>query len=184
MRCCWRNHSRRPGERRRNRTRRPGERRDPYAETPVGKEAVRRLWCNNCGLWLWVPARASLGRDDENYSRGADCARSFARNLPPNRGRRESRVRAAPAVSCAMCTKKCAHEHTGSAESIRPSLRNGFTAYSALSPATGLFATVTCGSLHKLDTSIGVPEPHDFAVRIGGARQSQLPRPPHPAPRS
>jgi hypothetical protein len=57
--------------------------------------------------------------------------------LPPeNRGRREDRVRAAPAVSCAMCTKKCAHEHTGSAESIRPSLRNGFTAYSALSPAT------------------------------------------------
>src|SRR6266481_9400439 len=35
-----------------------------------------------------------------------------------------------------------AHEHTGSAESIRPSLRNGFTAYSALSSVTGLFATV------------------------------------------
>jgi hypothetical protein len=38
--------------------------------------------------------------------------------------------------------KKCAHEHTGSAESIRPSLRNGFTAYSALSPVTGFVATV------------------------------------------
>jgi hypothetical protein len=61
---------------------------------------------------------------------------------PKNRGRRESRMRAAPAVSCAMCTKKCAHEHTGSAESIRPSLRNGFTAYSALSPVTGFLATV------------------------------------------
>src|SRR5438270_7500971 len=50
-------------------------------------------------------------------------------NLSPSkdRGRRESRVRAAPAVSCAMCTKKCAHEHTGPAESIRPSLRNGLT---------------------------------------------------------
>jgi hypothetical protein len=53
-----------------------------------------------------------------------------------NRGRREDRVRAAPAVSCARCTRKCAHEHTGSAESIRPSLRNGFTAYNALSSAT------------------------------------------------
>ena len=31
-----------------------------------------------------------------------------------------------------------AHEHTGSAEAIRPSLRNGFTAYFALSPVTGL----------------------------------------------
>jgi hypothetical protein len=31
-----------------------------------------------------------------------------------------------------------AHEHTGSAEAIRHSLRNGFTAYVALSPAIGL----------------------------------------------
>ena len=53
-----------------------------------------------------------------------------------NRGRRESRVRAAPAVSRARCAQEHAHEHTGSAESIRPSLRNGFTAYSALSSAT------------------------------------------------
>ena len=45
-------------------------------------------------------------------------------------------MRAAPAVSCAMCTRKCAHEHTGPAESIRPSLRNGLTAYAALSPET------------------------------------------------
>ena len=29
-----------------------------------------------------------------------------------------------------------AHEHTGSAEAIRHSLRNGFTAYNALSSAT------------------------------------------------
>ena len=63
------------------------------------------------------------------------------RRLPPSerRGRREDRVRAAPAVSCAKLHKKHAHEHTGSAEAIRPSLRNGFTAYSALSPVTGLF---------------------------------------------
>jgi hypothetical protein len=46
-----------------------------------------------------------------------------------NRGRREDRVRAAPAVSRAMCIKKCAPEHTGLAETLRPSPRNGFTAY-------------------------------------------------------
>jgi len=39
-------------------------------------------------------------------------------------------------------TKKSAHEHTGSAEAVRPSLRNGFTAYFALSPVTGFLATV------------------------------------------
>jgi hypothetical protein len=49
-------------------------------------------------------------------------------------GRREDRVRAAPAVSCASCTKENAHEHTGSAEAVRPSLRNGFTASFVLSP--------------------------------------------------
>jgi hypothetical protein len=38
--------------------------------------------------------------------------------------------------------KEGAHEHTGSAEAIRPSLRNGFTAYFVLSPAIGFFATV------------------------------------------
>jgi hypothetical protein len=39
--------------------------------------------------------------------------------------------------------QKNAHEHTGSAEAIRHSLRNGFTAYNALSPVTGFLATVT-----------------------------------------
>jgi hypothetical protein len=55
----------------------------------------------------------------------------FAIDVPLSevRGRREDRVRAAPAVSRANCTNKNAHEHTGSAEAVRPSLRNGFTAY-------------------------------------------------------
>jgi hypothetical protein len=66
--------------------------------------------------------------------------REVCRQRPPSeiRGRREDRVRAAPAVSCAKCANKNAHEHTGSAEAVRPSLRNGFTAYNALSPVTGL----------------------------------------------
>jgi hypothetical protein len=42
-----------------------------------------------------------------------------------------------------MC-KGNAHEHTGSAEAIRPSLRNGFTAYFVLSPVTGFVVTVRC----------------------------------------
>jgi hypothetical protein len=37
-----------------------------------------------------------------------------------------------------MCIKENAHEHTGSAEAVRPSLRNGFTAYIVLSLVTGL----------------------------------------------
>jgi hypothetical protein len=105
-------------------------------------------------------------------SRGA-IRPSFASfyTLVKRRGRREDRVRAAPAVSCAICTKKCAHEHTGSAESIRPSLRNGFTAYSVLSPVTGFVATVADGYLRQLDASIGASGPHDFAVRLSAVRQ-------------
>src|SRR6202047_782160 len=33
-----------------------------------------------------------------------------------------------------ICAKENAHQHTGSAEALRHSLRNGFTAYFALSP--------------------------------------------------
>src|SRR5438552_14936094 len=51
-----------------------------------------------------------------------------------NRGRRECRMRAAPAVSCAKVRKNGAHEHTGSAEAVRHPLRNGVTAYFVLSP--------------------------------------------------
>jgi hypothetical protein len=51
-------------------------------------------------------------------------------------------MRAAPAVSRAKVSNKNAHEHTGSAEAVRPSLRNDFTAYSALSLATGFFVTI------------------------------------------
>jgi len=76
-------------------------------------------------------------------SRGAVRPR-FASSLPSSsiRGRREDRVRAAPAVSRAIAHRRRAHEHTGSAGASRPSLRNGFTAYFELSPVNGSFATV------------------------------------------
>jgi hypothetical protein len=67
-------------------------------------------------------------------------ASSFA--LIDIRGRREDRVHAAPAVPCAIAHRKRAHEHTGSAETLRPSLRNGFTAYFVLFPENGSFASV------------------------------------------
>ena len=87
-----------------------------------------------------------LSNSDEGASpRSRGVKRPSFANFPPSfisRGRRESRVRAAPAVSCANCARKCAHEHTGEAEAIRLSLRDGFTAYFVLSPVTGFLATV------------------------------------------
>jgi hypothetical protein len=74
-----------------------------------------------------------------------------------NRGRREDRVLAAPAVSRANCAKQTAHEHTGSAETLRPSLRNGFTAYNAISPVGPCSLSpspVEAIASHELDASI------------------------------
>src|SRR5437868_6163759 len=53
------------------------------------------------------------------------------------------------------------------AETLRHSPRNGFTAYIALSPVSGLVVTVTPEKLasQELDASVAAPGPHDFAVR-------------------
>src|SRR5438445_12736799 len=96
-------------------------------------------------------------RDDvRRECASAISRRDFARAIinssphPRNRGRRECRVRAAPAISCAKLCKNGAHEHTGSAEAVRHPLRNGFTAYFVLSPVSGLVVTVA-GSILAAD---------------------------------
>ena len=81
------------------------------------------------------------------------------------------------------CTKKHAHEHTGSAEAIRHSLRNGFTAYSALSPVTGLschrrlrklpFANLTPASGRQDHTT----SPSAYTPFVKGASASTASRP-------
>jgi hypothetical protein len=87
-----------------------------------------------------------------------------------------------------MHTAKSAHEHTGSAEAVRPSLRNGFTAYIVLSPARpGLLVTVIPKKrelLANLTPAIGASGPHDFAVRFTRRSSKAHPRPPLPAPTS
>jgi hypothetical protein len=112
---------------------------------------------------------------------------------------------------CKYC-RKCAHEHTGTAGALRHPLRNGLTAYAALSLETNSSCLHRC----RLDGSIDpvgsnsppaawhqprVSGPHGFAVRFSAghlARRAHsrenppckhashltLPRPPHPVPRS
>ena len=70
---------------------------------------------------------------------------SFA--LSEIRGRREDRVLAAPAVSRAICANKNCTRAYRAAGTLRPSLRNGFTAYFVLSPENGSFASVVGGKL-------------------------------------
>src|SRR5215475_7820908 len=59
---------------------------------------------------------------------------------------------------------------TGVGGVIRPSLRNGFTAYTRSPQEPGFLAPVARSSLCALDTSVGVSGPRDFAVRISGVR--------------
>ena len=114
---------------------------------------------------------------------------SFGNNTRPKKKRAQGRpgARCTRGLACKSRVEN-AHEHTGSAEAVRPSLRNGFTAYFVLSPARpGLLVTVARVKrelLKNLTPAIGASGPHDFAVRISRARQSQLSRPPLPAPTS
>ena len=82
--------------------------------------------------------------------------------------------------------RKRAHEHTGSAETLRPSLRNGFTAYFVLSPVNGSFATVVSEKLAS-ENLTPAPRRQDHTTSpyaSGRLRLARLSRPSHPASRS
>src|SRR5438067_119383 len=111
-----------------------------------------------------------------------------------------------------QCVEECAHEHTGTAGALRHSLRNGLTAYAALSLETNSSCLHRCrldGSSIRLDqfttgslapaTGVGTTRfcrtrqrrtscTPDFAHRINLPCDSicapTLLRPPHPIPRS
>jgi len=117
----------------------------------------------------------------------ARCARAL-RRLPPSittRGRRESRVRAAPAVSCANMHKKT---HTSiQVQRRHPGLPCAMV-YGLLRalPGERLFlppSSARSFASRELDASTAASGPHDFAVRAACVRLSQAPRPPHPTAR-
>src|SRR6516164_2589016 len=86
------------------------------------------------------------------------------------------------------CKGEKAHErsHHRYAETIRHSLRDGFTVSFVLSPETWLFCLRhrrDAKHRRRLDTCLGVSRPHDFAVRVDIARPATSTRPSHPAPR-
>jgi hypothetical protein len=103
-----------------------------------------------------------------------------------NRGRREDRVLAAPAVSRAICANKRAHEHTGQrghpglpcAMALR--LTSCSPRRTALLPPSPARSFASPG----LSASTAAPEPHDFAVRIQRVRLSRPQRPSHLTARS
>ena len=130
---------------------------------------------------------------------------------PSNEGAGNAGCALHPRSRVQRVERKSAHEHTGAAENIRHSLRNGFTAYIALTPEYRAFSPPSPhGNRHSARSGLAPPQdltptieasgPHDFAVRFGTARQHVLrpltefippcnpvprtmpPRPPHPIP--
>jgi hypothetical protein len=106
---------------------------------------------------------------------------------PPENQRAQGRPGACctRGLACDLRKQKCTRAYRA-AGTLRPSLRNGFTAYFVLSPVNGSFATVVPKKLasQELDASTAASEPHDFAVRSSRTRQSQLSRPSHLTARS
>ena len=106
-----------------------------------------------------------------------------------DRSSRPMRAQGRPGARCTrglVCngTTKCAHEHTGPAESIRPSLRNGLTAYGALSLETNS----SCLHHRRIDSfanPVGLAKTSASLTPATGARttrfcRTQLPSPTHP----
>src|SRR5436190_23811474 len=87
---------------------------------------------------------ASAPRNDvANSKRGLAIPRRDASGFLRGHPRR-SRERGMPGARCTrglVCkiVRVGAHEHTGSAETLRHPPRNGFTAYGVISPATNSF---------------------------------------------
>src|SRR5215207_4096459 len=103
-----------------------------------------------------------------------------------DRGRREDRVLAAPAVSRAICANKTAHEHTGQREHSGLPCAMALRLTSCSSRRTALLPPLSLRSFASLgrSASTAAPEPHDFAVRVRRVRLARHLRPSHLTARS
>ena len=122
-------------------------------------------------------------------SRCRHCARGLLENSRPLeiRGRREDRVRAAPAVSCAVSTKQGCTRAYRAAVNTRPSLRNGFTAYNAISLVNGLLLPpsplIGFWPRRNLTPATGCQDHAPSPYASVALRQPQHRRPPQPVQR-
>src|SRR5437879_6427598 len=121
-----------------------------------------------------------------------ECAFAFSRlnepevclNLvPPEREQGMPGACCTRGLVCNVCIR-CAHEHTGTAGALRHSLRNGLTAYAALSLETNSSCLHHCrldGSIDPVGSNAPpaawhqprVSGPHGFAVRFSAVRPAR-----------
>jgi hypothetical protein len=127
-------------------------RRGEVATTPARTDSIKGHPATVRDSPVRQPRQQQRKRQIANRTGARILATAFARGLqkigPLEKWRAQAIPRGTQGRPGARCTRglackdreKGAHEHTGSAEAVRPSLRNGFTAYNVLSPVTGLLS--------------------------------------------
>ena len=163
----------------------PRKRRIQYAAASRLKH--NRLWTTGSPAFAGDDSR---GRAQTHFAisrRHVARALCFIAALERERAQGKPGARCTRGLVCKSCTKKT---HT----SIQVQRRHPDFPCAVVS--TGLYRALpgdraflppsplrTCVS-QELDASVGASGPHGFALRRSHARQSQLPRPPHPTARS
>ena len=119
------------------------------------------------------------------------CASSKKRaHATLKRGRREDRVHAAPAVSCAMCIKRRrtrAYRLSGGSPAFPAQWLYDLYVLSLMTGLSCHHRPQEALASQELDASVGASGPHDFTVRISVARprektRDDASRPPHSRP--
>ena len=139
---------------------------------------LQQAWLNSRSLILVSRPTQGRAADMAIGSRGAKRPSFSSRfALSWKRGRREDRVHAAPAVSCATCTEKVRARAYRFGGGIRPSLRDGLRLIRARPGETLLLChhhPRSAFASHGLTTSVGAAGPHDFTVRLACTRLCAL----------
>ncbi len=125
--------------------------------------------------------------DIVSRSRGASRPRFASSFGPPRDQRAQGRPGACctRGLACDLRKQKCTRAYRA-AGTLRPSLRNGFTAYFVLFPENGSFASVATREASPLPDLAPAPRRpnHTTSPYAPGAYVSRLPRPPHLTARS
>jgi hypothetical protein len=99
-------------------------------------------------------------------SRGAARPSCWLGSPSKGGGRRESRVLSKHPQPRAQTKKRTSVVATGSPKQSDLPCAMVYGLFRALLGDRGFLATVACGSLHRLDASVGASGPHGFAVRL------------------
>jgi hypothetical protein len=135
-----------------------------------------------------VPGTNARRRADAaTRSRGANGAQVVLVVSLRRKGSRECRVFCAPAASHAKQSEHTSVVTTGTPKHSGIPCANGFNGFLRDLPGDRAFLPPSSARCEKqprqLGTSVGVPKPHDFAVRNNTARLATSLRPSHPVSR-